>query len=514
MSYSAQLNSKRILKNTLLLYFRMFVTMLVGLYTSRIVLDALGVDDYGLYNVVGGFVAVFTALTSSLAAATSRFITFELGKNNMDGLKKVFNISISIHILMALIIVILLETIGVWYLNNKMIIDPVRITAANYTLQFSIVTLVFSLFNVPFNAALIAHEQMDFYAYVSIFEVAAKLCVCVALPSIQFDSLIVYAFLLMIISVVVSVVYISYCRNHFEECRFTRLYDRNMLREMMSFTGWNFIGASSSIFKGQGTNIVLNYFFGTIVNAAYGLTMQVNGAINNLASGILNAINPQIIKQYSSHNMDYMFRLVFVGSRASFYMMMLIGIPLLLNTEMVLDLWLKEVPDHTIVFLQLTVLNCLLNTWSQPLITAMLATGDIKKYQLIVGGADILSVPLSYVFLRLGLYPEIVFIIILIISLATLALRIIMLKGMINLPWKNFLIQIVFKTTVVFIVSFILSYLLCGLLRFGNSSFFELLINTIICLSISVVLIAIIDTSKKEREIVLLYASKLLRKRC
>jgi O-antigen/teichoic acid export membrane protein len=288
-----------IAKNSIILYIRLIIVMVCGLFTSRIVLEALGASDYGLYNVVGGFVTIFTVITSSLSAATSRFITFELGRNDMNRLISSFSMSVQVHIMLSFILFLLLETVGVWYLNYKMVIEPERLTAANYALQFSIVTLMFSLMNVPYNAVLIAHEQMDFYAYVSIGEVFVKLGACLALPYIHVDSLIVYSLMLMVISIIVRIVYMTYCGHHFEECKFTKKKDQKMLKDMLTFSGWNFIGASSGILKDQGNNLVLNYFFGTVVNAAYGLTNQVIGAVGNLSSGVFNAINPQIIKQYS-----------------------------------------------------------------------------------------------------------------------------------------------------------------------------------------------------------------------
>lgn len=506
-------NNKRIAKNSIILYVRLIIVMVCGLMISRIVLDALGASDYGLYTVVGGFVTIFTAITSSLAAATSRFITFELGRNDIEKLKNAFSISITVHIVLGLIILLLLETIGVWYLNYKMVIDPARITAANYALQFSIITLMFNLLNVPYNAALIAHEQMDFFAYVSIGEVLVKLGACLLLPFIPYDSLIVYSLMLMVISIIVRLVYMFYCGRHFEECRYTRRKDKEMLKDMLSFSGWNFIGASSGILKQQGNNVVLNYFFGTIVNAAYGLTSQVTVAVDSLSSGVLNAINPQIIKQYSVRNMEYMFRLVFLASRAAFYLIMLFAIPLWLNTDIVLGLWLKEVPDNTVLFLQISLAICLINTWSQPLITAMLATGDIKKYQIIVGGADILCLPLSYICLKLGMFPAAVYVVMLVISIVTLILRLIMLNNMIDLPWKSFLTQIVGRSTVVCGVSLGVSYLLCHAINFVGSPFITLVINTIVCVTITMVAIVLIDSNKGEREMALSYVQNLFKKK-
>ena len=261
-------NNKRIAKNSILLYIRLAIVMVGSLYISRVILDSLGISDYGLYNVVGGFVTIFTVVTSSLAAATSRFITFELGRNDIERLKTVFSLSVSIHIVLSFLIFIALETFGVWYLNNCMVISPDRLDAANLVLHFSVITLIFTLLNVPYNAALMAHEHMDFFAYASILEVLLKLVVSFVLPYLPYDPLIAYAFLIMTISLLMRILYTVYCKYRFDECTYRIRKDNLLLREMLVFSGWNFIGATSGILKRQGNNLVVNLFFGTVVNAA------------------------------------------------------------------------------------------------------------------------------------------------------------------------------------------------------------------------------------------------------
>lgn len=502
--------NKRIAKNSVLLYIRLAVVMVGGLYISRIILDALGASDYGLYNVVGGFVTMFTIVSSSLTAATSRFITFELGKNDMERLKTVFSISVSIHIVLSIILFVILESFGVWYLNEKMVVEPGRLIAANYVLQFSIVSLLFNMLNIPYNAALMAHEHMDFYAYVSIFEVLARLVISLALPFLPSDALIAYAFFIMLLAVVVRILYIWYCKRNFEECSYTIKKDKEMLRGIFVFSGWNFIGATSGILKRHGNNIVLNLFGGTVVNAAYGLAMQVTSAVINFSSGVQNAINPQIIKQYSIKNMEYMYKLIFYGSRTSFYFMMFVFIPVFLNTDTILGLWLKEVPKNTTIFLQISLIICLIDTWSGPLVTAMLATANIKTYQLVVGGTDILCLPLSYICLREGLAPYWVFIVMLIISFVTLLLRLVMLKGMINLPSTSFLLRIVGKTSIVCLISLLLSYWMCSMIVMSNV-FWKIILYSIISIVISLLVIGLFDTNKKERALVMSFVRKRVR---
>lgn len=501
-------NSKRIAKNTVLLYIRLAIVMVGGLYISRVILDNLGASDYGLYNVVGGFVMMFTIVTSSLATSTSRYITFELGKNDLERLRTVFSVSVSIHIILSTIIFVLLELLGVWYLNSKMVIDPNRIIAANYVLQFSIVSLIFSILNVPYNAAMMAHEHLDFYAYVSIFEVIIRLFICLSLPFLPFDSLIIYAFLIMVLSIIMRILYIWYCKRHFAECTYTIRKDREVLKGIFVFSGWNFIGASSGILKRHGNNLVLNLFFGTVINAAYGLSTQVTSAVLSFSSGVLNAVNPQIIKQYSMKNMDYMLKLVFNGSRASFYFMMLVFVPVFLNVDDILCLWLKEVPEYTSIFIKLSLVTSMVETWSGPLITAMLATGDIKTYQLVVGGSDILCLPLSYICLRAGLAPVWVFIVMLIISCVTLILRLIMLKRMINLPGKAFLSKIVVKSGLICVIALLTSYFICNQITMIDNVLLKVIYNSCICFIISILAVALFDTTKSERLFVLSFIQK------
>ena len=281
-----------------------------------------------------------------------------------------------------------------------------------------------------------------------------------------------------------------------------------MLKGIFAFSGWNFIGATSGILKRHGNNLVLNLFFGTVVNAAYGLATQVTSAVSSFSSGIQNAINPQIIKQYSVRNMDYMFQLVFNGSRASFYLMMLVFVPVFLNTEDVLGLWLKEIPGHTTVFLQLSLITCMIETWSGPLITAMLATGDIKTYQLVVGGTDIMCLPLSYVCLRAGLAPMWVFLVMLIVSCVTLILRIVMLKRMISLPSRQFLMKIVIRSGFVCMISLVASDLVCSYITVFENTFWKVALNTCICVIISVVSVVVLDSTKSERALVLSFIKR------
>jgi len=453
-------NDKRIAKNTLLLYFRMLLLMVVSLYTSRVTLAALGVEDYGIYNVVGGVVAMFSVLSSSLSAAISRFLTFELGRGDKDRLKTVFSMAVNIQIGMAIIIMVLAEIGGVWFLNSKMNIAAERLTAANRVLQCSILTFVVNLISVPYNATIIAHERMSAFAYISILEAFLKLSVAYLISVTLYDRLIVYSVLLCAVAVALRLIYGIYCKRHFEECTYHFVYDKSVLKSMGSFAGWNFIGCTSAILRDQGVNIVINLFCGAAVNAARGISFQVNNAVQSFVSNFMTAVNPQITKSYASGNHDYMMRLIFQGSRLSFYMLLFLSLPIILEADTLLGIWLKEVPQHTTLFVQLVLLFGMGESVSNPLITAMLATGNIKKYQIIVGGLQLMNFPVSYLLLSMGLFPEVTMVVAIVIGQCCLAARLYLLRKMIGLSAVAFMKQVYLNIAAVSLVALVLPLLL------------------------------------------------------
>ena len=447
-------NNKRIAKNTLMLYFRMILLMLVSLYTSRVVLNALGVEDYGIYNVVGGVVAMFSLISRLLSGAISRFITFELGRGNTDRLKRIFSTSVTIQIILSVIIVILIEAIGVWFLNNKMVIPAERMTAANWVMQLSIVTFVVGLISVPYNAAIIAHEHMSAFAYISILEAVGKLVIAFLIVHSPIDRLIFYAALVVAVAVMVRLVYGIYCNRHFDECASYQIgFDRELLKEMFGYSIWNFIGSTSAVLRDQGGNIIINLFFGPAVNAARGIEAQVNHAITGFVSNFTMALNPQIIKSYASGRHDYMMTLIFQGARLSFFMLLLLSLPVIINAHYILLLWLKIVPEHTVFFVRLTLIFAMSESISGPLITSMAATGKIRNYQLLVGGLQMMNLPVSYVLLRLGCIPETVLIVAIVISQLCLAGRLYMLRRMIGLRVRAYLKKVYFNVITVAIIS-------------------------------------------------------------
>lgn len=398
-------NNKRVAKNTLYLYLRTLLVMAVTIYTSRVVLDVLGVDDYGIYNVVGGFVSMFSVLSGTLTAASQRFIAYELGCKKPN-LTKVFSTAITIHLVLAVVIFILLESIGIWFLNYKMNISPERLNAANWVFQCSVVTFCVSLISIPYNAAIVAYEKMSAFAYISIFEVACKLVGVFGLYYISFDSLIVYAIFMMLVAILLRIIYGCYCNMRFKQCKFVFLFDKLTFSKMLGFCGWNFIGSSAAVLNGQGINILFNLFFGVTLNAARGIASQVESAINTFVQNFMMALNPQITKSYASGDFKYVNSIILTGTKLAFFLLWILALPVCLNTEYILQIWLKKVPDYATCFIQLGLVYGLFQNLSQCLYTTMLATGNIKKYQIVVGGLSILAFPATYLFFWFGFTVE------------------------------------------------------------------------------------------------------------
>lgn len=492
-------NNKRIAKNTLLLYFRMLFLMAVSLYTSRVVLNALGVEDFGIYNVVGGVVAMFSMLSGSLSSAITRFITYELGTGNRENLKKIFSSAVTIQAGLAVLFILIAEAAGVWFLNVKMNISDARMAAANWVFQLSVLTFAVNLISVPYNASIIAHERMSAFAYISILEATGKLGIAFLIVFSPIDKLVFYAVLMCMVALVVRVAYGAYCERHFEECTYRFIFDRDLLKRMFGFAGWNFIGAASAVLRDQGGNIVINLFCGPAVNAARGIAFQVNTAVHGFVTNFMTALNPQITKSYAAGDRDYMMTLIYQGARLSFYMLLLLSLPVLVNTHYILGLWLKTVPSHTVLFVQLVLLFGMSESISNPLITAMLATGRIRNYQLVVGGLQMMNLPVSYVLLRAGMFPEVVIVVAIIISQCCLAARLLMLRGIIGLSVRKYLKKVYANVLVVTAVSAIIPFLLAFELE---ESFLNFLLLSLVALICTWITIYYVGCSKTERQFI------------
>lgn len=484
-------NSKRIAKNTILLYFRMFLTMGVSLYTSRVVLNTLGVADFGIYNVVGGVVMMLSFLNASMSSATQRFISFELGKKDFTELKRVFGMSVNIHAIIALTIFILAETLGLWFLNSQLNIPDERMGAANWVYQFSIFSFVVSILNVPYNATIIAHERMGVYAYISIVEVSLKLLIVFALVWIGFDKLKLYAILTFVVSSIIRTINKTYCKRNFEEAKYSFFWDKNLYKTLMSYAGWNLFGNIAAVLFNQGINILLNIFFGPIVNAARGIAYQVNGAISGFVSNFQMSMNPQIVKSYAAGDHKYMQTLIFQGSKYSFFLLFLLSLPVLLQTELLLKWWLKTVPEHTVIFCQLVLINTLINCLSGPLMTAAQATGNIKKYQAIVGGILLLNLPVSYIFLKLGFPPETTLVVSILLTATALIARILIIKTLMEFSAFDYLKQVIGNVMIVAFISCILPYLFKLYIHQETIRFFIICITSAISVFASIYFIGL-----------------------
>ncbi len=489
-------NNRRIAKNTLLLYVRMLLMMFVQLYTSRVILNALGVTDFGIYNAVGGFVLMFSVLSGSLSAAISRFITFELGRGNKNKLERIFSSALMIQFFIGLIIVLLIETLGIWFLNAKMSIPDNRMAAANWVLQFSLLTFVVNLISVPYNACIIAHERMSAFAYIGLLEAVCKLLVALFIVFSPFDKLIYYGILMFLVALIIRSVYGIYCKRHFEECHFNWSWDKRLFREIFGFAGWNFIGSSSGVLRDQGVNMLINVFCGPAVNAARGIAMQVCAAVNSFSLNFMTALNPQITKLYAQGDRKYLFILVCQGARLTFYLLLLLSMPILMETNYILMLWLKIVPEHAVVFVQLVLVYIMCESISNPLVTLMLATGKIRNYQILVGGCQMLNFPIAYLFLKLGFSPEITFVISIIIAFLTLSARLYMLRKMVQLPVHFFIKNVVLNVLMVGLCSSIIPFFLAYNLEENFASF---LCVTFVSLFSVLIMVYLIGCTQRER---------------
>lgn len=448
-------NSKRIAKNTLLLYFRTLFILLVMLYTSRVVLNTLGVTDYGVYNVVGGVVAMFGFINASMSSATQRYITFALGKGDMKRLQTVFSTALQIHFIIAALIVVLGETVGLWFMYTHMQIPAERMDAAFWVLQCSIVSTVVMIVSVPYNADIIAHEKMSAFAYISILDGILKLAVVYVLILFRFDKLILYAILLLAVQVFIRFCYGRYCNRHFPESKYLHVWDKKLFKEMTGFAGWSMFGNLASVLFSQGLNMLLNVFFGPVVNAARAVAVQVQSAIQQFVGNFQMALNPQITKTYAKGEMDEMHKLMFRSARFSFYLLLLLSLPVLFETNFVLTVWLKTVPENTVIFLRIMICTSLIYTLANPMIIANQATGKVKKYQAVCGTILLMILPVSYVCLKLGCPAYSVFIVHFCMEAVTQIARMIMLRPLIGIRLRDYFKNVYSRVFIVVVLSVI-----------------------------------------------------------
>lgn len=485
--------------------------MAVTLYTSRIVLEMLGVEDFGIYNVVGGVVTVMGVLNGAMAVSVQRYLTFELGKGDSKRLKQTFSMCITIFLLFAFLLLVLAETVGLWFLNTQLIIPEERIVAANWVYQFSIFSAIVTLLYIPYNAAIIAHEEMNVFAYVSIMEVVMKLAIAFVLIVFSYDRLIIYGLLLMLTAIVVTLVYIVYCVRKYEECCYRFYWEKKLFTQLLSYSAWNLFGSLSGVAKGQGLNILLNMFFNPVVNASRGIAYQVNSAVNQFFSNFYTAVRPQITKYYAQNDLKNMFELVFRSSKFSFFLVWILSLPILVEAPYVIQLWLGQLPEYVIPFTRLIIIISAVDAMATPLMTTAHATGKIKLYQSVVGTLTILIVPISYLFLRLGNYsPIIVFWISLFISVVNLFVRLWIVKRLVNFPVgdyiKKIFVSIVLIAGLSAIIPICISY-------YVESSFANCCLVCGICILSSLFYIFLLGLTRDEKDFVIQFIKKRL-KRC
>lgn len=476
-------DNKRIAKNTVMLYLRMFLIMGVSLYTSRVVLQVLGVTDYGIYNVVGGVVSLFSFIHSAMSGATQRYITFALGKEDYNSLSKTFCTALNIHGFIAVFLVLLAETVGLWFLNNKMTIPPDRMVAANWVFQMSVLSTVVLIMSSPYNALIIAHEKMSAFAYISILDVSLKLAVVFILKWFGADKLILYAILIFTVQLLIRFIYTIYCKKDFSESRYKFVWDKPLTFEMMSYSLWSLWGNLAVVFSDQGVNILLNMFFGPAVNAARGVTMQVKNAINGFSSNFQMAMNPQITKNYAKGDLQQMHSLVFASSKYSFFLLYILTLPLILEAPTILDIWLDVVPEHSVNFLRVVLVITIIQALAGPMTVSAQANGKIKKYQAVVGGMLLLTLPFSYVGLKIWNIPEVVFIVDLTVSFVAQIIRLFLVRKMVNLSLRSYLSEVVSRIVLVAVVSAIIPV-------FAHIVLPKTILSSLIVIALSVILVA------------------------
>lgn len=467
------------------MYARMFITMIIGLYTSRVVLSSLGFEDYGLYNVVGGIIAMFGFLNGALTNTTSRYITFYLGKGDVRRLQEIFSTAFYIHVFIAVLIIILGETVGLWYVYNKLVVADGRFTAAMWLYQFTIITTAANIISVPFNASIIAYERMSAFAIIAIIDAVLKLGIALSIVYAPFDHLIYYGLMILLVQLMNNVIYWVYSYKNFDGVRLHWVLDKPMVKEMFGFTGWNLFGNFSYVFFTQGLNLILNLFCGTAVNAARGIAVQVDALVRQFASNVQTAINPQIIKSYAQGERDRFFSLIFASSRYCFYLLFLVALPIILEADFLLTLWLGNFPEHTINFLRITLITVTLEALVTPMFMANLASGKVKVYQLWISIISIVFIPITYLAIKVTKIPEVVFVCTFIMTVIEIIARIFIVHNQVNLPRRAYIVNVITRVFLVTIAAAIIPILVHlkmseGLLRF-------LVVGVVCVLSVGVV---------------------------
>lgn len=504
-------DNKRIAKNTIFLYVRMFFVLIVSLYTSRVVLNTLGVSDYGVYNVVGGFVSLFGFLNATLSTSMSRFFNYEGGQRGEDGVKDVYTAGFWIHVLLAVVVLILLETFGLWYINNVMVVPADRLHAANILFQYSILSMTLVILQIPYTSAIMSYERMDFYAIVSIIDVVLKLLIVLALPLIPLDKLVSYATLTLIITIINFLLYFIYAKKNFIALKLGKTINKKLFRSFLSFSGWNLVGTFAFILKGQGLNMILNVFFGTVINAARGIASQINGAIFGFSSNIVTAFRPQIVDSYSKNNYDRVLKMFFSESKVCYCLLLVLVVPVILEIDFILHIWLGDaVPDYANIFAILGLVDMLICSLNTPLTQVTFATGKIKTYQIVSSCINLLLLPVCYVFLKIGYDATSVFVITIVFSLINQVGCLICMKKVFPYSLRAYIKSVIIPLA---IVSILLPVIPLILKTYLTSSFIRLVLICVSDLTLAICLIYFLVLNKSEKSFVIDFIFKKILKR-
>ena len=470
----------------------------VSLYTSRVVLEALGVVDYGIYNLVGGIVVMFTFINNAMVTSTQRFLNYEIGRNDFDATRKVFSISLNIHILIALLILVLAETIGLWFLNTKIQYPESRDFAVHVIYQFSILTTCVKIVRAPYNAAIIAYEKMSFYAYLSIFEAILQLVIVYLIKIMPYDSLIMYAILLFLVSIIINICYYAYCRVNFETCKFINTKDSSLYKQLLSFSGWSLFGGIANISASQGLNIIINLFLDVVVNAALGIANQVGSALSSFIVSFQTAFKPQLVKSYAAGDIDYFTKLILSSSKYSYLLSFVLALPIYICCPELLSIWLTTVPEYSVDFCRLMLVFTLLDALQGPLWYSVLATGKIKTYQIIMSLMILSNLPIAYFCLKLGCSPSSVLVVRCLINFATLFVRLWYLRRLYCFPIKRFMSEVIARILPITLIASLLYWMPISV----DSMFLKVIIVTGVCCVVNLVLVITIGLNKNERSLI------------
>lgn len=489
-------NNKRIAKNSIFLYVRMFLTMIVSLYTSRIVLITLGIEDFGTYSIVAGIVTIFSFFNSAMTSSTQRYLAYYIGKNDLIKLKQTFNSTLNIHIIISLIVLLLAETIGLWFVNYKLQIPKDRIFAIGWVYQLSVFTFILGVIQVPYDALIVAREKMKIYAYMSFIEVILKLGLVYLIIIFPYDKLIIYSVLLSILAFVIRMGHRYYCKVKFEESKYEFYYDKKTYKELIFYSSWTLVGNIAMISRNQGANVILNLIFGTLLNATFAITLQIQNVVQSFVSNFQIAVNPQIIKYYAKGENENFLNLIYQSSKFSYFLVFIITLPIIYNIDYLLLIWLKEPPLYTSGFVVLCLINLLIDCISGPLMIGAQANGNIKWYQIIVGTIILLNLPISYIIILYYKNPIIIFYTSITISIFSLFVRLLFLKNMISLSINLFLRKVIYPIATITLSSIISVNIL---MYFINSSIIDnFFFRSAILLILIIISIIIFGLSKTE----------------